>query len=276
VPLKNFKYYRPYWDSWDDLTEAAYKISETGIAFSVSRQPPDSIGYYLTKTNDEFYELLKKETLPLLRKHRIGLEIIINAHTEGEFEYKKKAFEKIVRDTKGRFIEFTPEQEALLLLAHIKICYLPRVLRPTGDLATSFGVDDSIGLLRKVTEEGEKLIHRYMESGLFLEEGAEGFWGWSTEEGRYLHWENAYAFDPIDVNSRKASFEYIMKSAEVIDQGGFGMAMLPNLLGPFADRFGPKLNNAQVWMRKIKNTFDPDNSSDHSFYVSPEPPQSGE
>jgi hypothetical protein len=43
-------------------------------------------------------------------------------------------------------------------------------------------------------------------------------------------------------------------------------------MGPFADRFGPALGNAQAWMRKIKNALDPEDSADHSFYISPEPP----
>lgn len=266
---KNSKYFRPYWEQWSALVEAAYKLSEAGVAFSISRQPPDSIGTYLSRTNNEFYELIENESFPVLRKHRIGLEVVILTHSEREFQFKTKVFRRILEETQGKLIEFTPEQEELLMLAHLKVCYLPRVLRPTGELATSFGMDESIGLLRRVTEAGEKLMHPYIASGQFVDEGTEGFWGFNSEQGRYLHWENAYAFDSCDPGSRMASLEYIMKTAEAVDQGGLGMAMLPNLLGPFADRFGPGLNNAQDWMRRIKNVFDPDNASDASFYISP-------
>jgi len=269
----NTKFYYPYWANWDDMIDASYKIIDAEVAHSLTRIPPDAIGYYFTRTNTEFYELHKKDALPILRKHRMGWNSIIAAHSSKEFQYKKKVFEKIVEITKGRFVELTPEQEALLYTAAIKVCYLPRVARPTGDFCTCFGLDDSLSLMKKVTEVGEAHRGPFVKAGKFVNDGPEGFWGWPYEQGKYLHWENAYHFDPRDPESRKASLECIMKSADMIEEGGLGVAMLPNLMGPFADRFGPALGNAHIWMRKIKNAFDPDNSADHSFYISPEPPR---
>lgn len=268
----NTKFYYAHWETWEDMIEATYQIGEAEVAHSLSRTPPDALDYYLTKTNTEFYTLHNENALPFQLRHRMGWSSIITGHSTGEFNFKKKVFEKIVTDTNGQFFDLTPEQEALLYTAAVKVCYLPRVARPTGDFCTTFGLDESMMLLKRVTEAGE--VHRkpYVDAEHFVDDGPEGFWGWPYENGRYIHWENAYSFDPRDIESRKAGFEFIAKTAETIERGGLGIAMIPNLLGPFADRFGPKLDNAQVWMRRIKNAFDPDNASDHSFYVSPKAP----
>jgi len=44
-------------------------------------------------------------------------------------------------------------------------------------------------------------------------------------------------------------------------------------MGPFVDLVGPQLCNVHTWVRKIKNAFDPQNGSDHTGYISPEPPK---
>lgn len=271
----NTKYCYPYWQDWDHMAEATYKIAEAGAADILTRVPPHAMDAYLTRTNTEFYELYQKSVLPVSREHRIGWNAVIMGNSSREFEYKKKVFDHIVEVTKGKFLDFTPEQESILLIAAVKVCYIPRVARPTGDFATFFGLEESVSLMKKVTEEGEKHLKGYVDAGLFVDEGPEGYWGWPYEQGRFLHWENAYSFDPMDIDSRRASLECIMKSAEIVERGGLGMAMLPNLMGPFADRFGPALGNAHVWMRKVKNAFDPKNAADPSYYVLPEEPVKG-
>jgi hypothetical protein len=50
------------------------------------------------------------------------------------------------------------------------------------------------------------------------------------------------------------------------------LGMIPFAFGVIAlEQLGPSLSNCHVWMRKIKNVFDPENSSDHSSYRAPEP-----
>ena len=34
--------------------------------------------------------------------------------------------------------------------------------------------------------------------------------------------------------------------------------------------FGPHMSNYHIWLRKIKQAFDPNNISDSGFYISPE------
>lgn len=268
---ENFKYCYPYWESWEDVTEAIYKITEAGVAFILNRVPPDWTGWILTRTNTEFYRLYKEEALPVLRKHGMGCNVIIAARRELEFAYKMKVLEKIVADTNGKFLTLTTEQEEVLFAACLSNDYVPRGMRPTGSFTTSFGHYESIGLMKKVIEAGEACLGDNIKpGGQFTECGPEGFWSWPTE-GRHFWQENAFPYDQFDSDSRKATFEYFVKTLDVTVKAKGGLGLMPFLMGTIPlELLGPALSNCHDWMRKIKNTFDPQNSSDHSGYISPE------
>ena len=86
--------------------------------------------------------------------------------------------------------------------------------------------------------------------------------------------ENAFSFDHTDCDSVKAKLEYILKTIGVTIKAKGGLGMIPFAARPLAlEQVGPSLSNCHDWMRKIKNVFDPENSSDHTAYISPEPPQ---
>jgi glycolate oxidase len=259
-----------YWADWDRMAEATYQIAEAAIAFTLTRVPPDPVGHFLTATNNEFYTRAQAGSLPIGERERHGWFIVLMAHSRREFTYRRRVLETIAADTEGSFHELDDEQREILFLTLIKGCALPRVARPSGDFGTCFGLEESIGLMRKVADAGERHRQPYVKSGRFLDDGPEGFWGWPYE-GRYLHWENAYNFDPRDPQSRTAGLECTLAAAERVAQGGLGMPMLPHLMGPFADRFGPALGDAHVWMRRIKNTLDPDAHADSSYHVLPAP-----
>jgi glycolate oxidase len=274
---ENFKYYHPFWDSWENVMEATYRIHEAEIAYFLCRVPPDHLGWCLTETNNEFARQFEEGTLPIQRKHRKGYSIIIAGSNKEEFEYRKKVFEKIVADTNGEYVPFTPEQEEVLMVACIKSTYIPRVFRPTAMFASSFGQFESVGLMEQVMTAAEGIMEKYVQPGKeFIDHGPEGFWGWSTE-GRHWWQENAYGFDGTDLESINASAEHNQTTLDLIanskgKMGGLGQALQRAVFGPNLDVFGPRQSNVHLWIRKIKNAFDPNASSDHSMYISPEPP----
>jgi glycolate oxidase len=270
---ENFKYYYPYWESWEDMTEATYKIHEEGVAYTLNRVPADWMGWYLTATNTEFYRLYTEEALPIMRKHRMGWNVTIAARKKRVFDYKKKAFEKIVEDTGGKLLALSPEHESILLLAQILSCYIPRMFRPTkmGGGFLSFSQMESVGLLKDIIQREEECLSEHVKpGGKLMEFGPEAVWGWAVE-GRNLWTESICFSHRDDPDGAKARLKYSSKCRDFY-KGGVSIDQRP-LMGPVADMFGPQLGNVQEWIRKIKNTFDPENSSDHSCYISPEPPK---
>ena len=106
----------------------------------------------------------------------MGFNIVIAARREHEFKYKMKVLEKIVEETKGKFLSLTPEQEEILFGACIHNGYVARGYRPTGSFSTSFGHYESIALMKKIIEGGEKCMEEYIKpGGKFTEFGPEGF-----------------------------------------------------------------------------------------------------
>ena len=103
-----------------------------------------------------------------------------------------------------------------------------------------------------------------------LENGPEVFWGWLTE-GRTWWQENAYGFDPKDQKARDAYNEYGLSVAKAIMKGGLGQDFFS---GAYALTLGEDFDKAQnyvkVWAARIKNALDPENQSDHAYYVAPE------
>jgi hypothetical protein len=225
---------------------------------------------YLTRTNNEFHELLQGNQLPFRQEHRRQWCAVVNGHTQREFEYKSSVFEQIVADTHGQYMQLTQAQQEIIYATTVKVCYLPRVFRTSGDIGTSFGVEESMGLIGKATRIGEQVRSQFVRQGMFVEDGPEGFWGWAYEGGRYVHWENAFHLDPTDPDSRQAATQYMMMASQAIVKESVGMNMLPSLFGPFADILGPFYGNPQNLMRQIKNTFDPQNLADSHFATSPQ------
>ncbi len=276
---ENFKFYYPYWETWEDMIEATYHIHEARVARSLNRIPPEWMDMNLTRTNDEFYELHQKNALPILRKHAKGWNAVIDARTQGEFAYKTKVFEKIVKDTNGKLLELSPEHEAVLLFGQINPSYIARgVFRPTpagilSGLPSNFSQEESLGLLKKIMEEDEKCLEDSVKpGGEFLETGPEQVWAW-TQEGRRLWTESIHTPD-TEPRATKASFEYTKKALGAIEKSKGAFSYDVRFAAtPIVEMFGPQLCNVQDWVRKIKNTFDPQNGSDHSSYISPEPPK---
>ncbi|GAH72913.1 unnamed protein product, partial [marine sediment metagenome] len=72
----------------------------------------------------------------------------------------------------------------------------------------------------------------------------------------------------LSPESKQGMLEYVMRTNQLI----FNKAL--NV--PFSvdgdmmhDLWGPQTCNYNVWLRKLKETFDPNNTSDSGFYISP-------
>jgi hypothetical protein len=75
-------------------------------------------------------------------------------------------------------------------------------------------------------------------------------------------------FDQTEERSLKGMAEYMEKSNE--------LDLLKHLSAPFFvegtrmhELVGPHMSNYHIWLRKIKEMFDPNNISDSGFYISP-------
>ena len=197
------------------------------------------------------------------------LIIIIAARTKREYEYKQKVMDLIMQRYKLKDIigkQYTPNSvfygEALRsnLGLHGFIA--------TGGFQSSCGVADSAKICLNTSQLNIPLKKIYIKKEALANDFGEGGWMSSYESGHYFHFESPTMFDQKNKHSVKGMAEYMVRSNQ--------LHLLKHLGAPFFvegdrmhDIFGPHMCNHNIWLRKIKTTFDPNNIADGGFYITP-------
>jgi glycolate oxidase len=209
----------------------------------------------------------------LIDKMAIGqmkapLVIIIAARTKREFEFKEKVMEKILEQTKlqdiiGKLYTPNPVFYAEALRSNLGL----HGFVATGGFQSTKGTCDSAAACLRSAKYNVPLKKKYIKQGAIANDFGEGVWMTSYESGHYFHMEAPTMFDQTEKSSVEGMAEYMEKSNE--------LDLVKHLGAPFFvegdqlhDLFGPQMSNYHIWLRKIKELFDPNNISDSGFYIS--------
>lgn len=273
---EHFRLYHLVWNDWEAVTRATYEINKSGVAYILVRIPPNSYGVMLTATNNEFHELVTQGTIADIAKdkdaYRHAWTLLTAATSEAEALYKARVVEGILARTDGRKVALSPEHERLVAHALVTSISVPRVLRPSSAMATSFGVLESFSRLPAAMKAGEAMFGENLRPGGNLMQGErEEFWTWPSER-RHMWAENAFSYDVNRPESRGAVIGVILNHGNMVDRrGDLGFETFA-ALGPLADFFSPSANGAAKWMRRIKLRFDKFAVNDAQFYVARDMP----
>ena len=251
------------------FTDAAYKISEAGIAYVLHHAPYTFWqGAYATTSNNEFWD---KYSRGELEAPKWTLSILLAANSPREHEYQVNVLEKILDETGGKIlVTEDPNFIKRNFLNTIKVCHISRqCYRLTGSFFESavFAMD-SIDHSVVATETDEEPRKRYIEKGVIMDDGTDNNWMLMFEGGHYAETESLLEYDPTNPESVMGAGQYM--------QEGLGLSLQKPLnasffaMGPFLPAVGPACGNYQNWMRKIKKAFDPNAVSDPSMYISAE------
>lgn len=268
---KNGRYVRFYhaiWLSWAALQKATFEFNASAVATVQLRIPPESIGWTLTRSNNEYLTQVEREDLPAIARQENGISwsILTTGYSEKQDAYNDKVVRHIVERTGGRFLEVAQDHAEVMARALATSVYVPRVLRPAPKLNTSFGVFDSFRLLERTIETTKEV---YAAHGIAEEHfhtvGKEQNWIWPTER-RTLWTENIIVGTGDEFV--QPMFEYSFRHEDALEKKRLGFNAF--LIGPAMDlvgsRWGP---NVEKYQRKIKNLYDPRNLADHFLYVTP-------
>lgn len=268
---EHFQLFHLNWDNWEDVTAAAYDFNESGIAYVMVRIPPNSYGVILTATNNDFHELVASGRMPDIARDedsfRHAWTIMLASSSRAEAAYKERVLNHILERTNGRKVTLADEEEQLVAHALISSISIPRVLRPSSAMATSFGVLESFARLPAAMKAGEESLGDSIRPGGHLMEGKrEEFWTWPSER-RHMWAENAFSYDVNDAESRGEVIGMMLRHGDRVDRkGDLGFETFA-ALGPLADFFSPSANGTSTWMRRIKLRFDKFNANDAQFYI---------
>ncbi len=195
--------------------------------------------------------------------------MIMAARTKREFTYKQKVMEHIMEKYKLKNVigkQYTPHP--VFYAEALRSNLGQHGFIATGGFQSTCGVADSAEACITSVKTNIPLKKKYIEKGALANDFGEGGWMSSYESGHYFHYESPTMFDQTKDHSVSGMTEYMEQSNQ--------MHLLKHLGAPFFvetdrmhDMFGPHMNNHNVWLRKIKETFDPNNTADGGYYINP-------
>lgn len=264
---ENFGFYQAVWPNWESHRAASFELIDANVCFAMLRMPPDHIGWTVTATNAEYVDLALRGELPEVAKPSSGTSwtLMTTSRSAAEHQWRDSALKEIVERTGGRFIALSNEHNEVLFRNLLTSQYVPRVMRPSGGIMTSFGVVDSFQYLPRVMKAGEAILRneKYPNGGL-IEGGSEENWVWPNE-GRYVWSENIIAFNPAETAGRKAAAHALLNHFAEYWKDPAGVLALG--IGPIMDIQGDKIGAPQRYIRQLKRHLDPENASQSKDYV---------
>lgn len=262
-----FKLYYVYFPTWEDFVDAGYKLGEAEIVSEEQKVGASLAGTFMATSNEEYRRMYP--ILSALVRDWHGLEIVLEADSERELEYKDKVVDKILEETHGRKLALVehPDAQARVISMTIRSSTPSRaVYRPTGafySILSAIETNDIAGAWASAGAEAKK---KYVDAGQLMEDGYENAWGIIYEHCHFSHLEELGLYDPADPESCEGA-GYIMDMLMGLSPklGIWGFAS--DEIHPIA---GPMLMNYPHWLKKIKKAFDPNIASDPTTYITPE------
>jgi glycolate oxidase len=254
--------------NWEALADAVYRIGEAEIGYVMGRAlPPGLIPVISISSAADYTQMLQMVTMD---EFKYAIQIILGANSARELEYQKMALEDILSETGGKIVQMMEEQSIKnILFRHlIKSEGISRVFQLAGTFATSLGAGTSWDTAVATGKIGEQLKRKYIERGAIADDGGDLAWGGTYQQGRFGHLEEIIMYDFQDADSLKGAEEYVEESAQVAIEKSLGQPI--SIVRGMAEQFGPTSCDYHIWMKKIKKAFDPNNTSDSSFYIEPE------
>lgn len=263
--IPNFmEYHILNYPDWDAVENALYLISQEEIAYSMYSTPKLAIAALFSRDLAEFTNYFLKFN-PLKKL----LVVLICARTEREFEYKKKVLVKLIEETGGDDIiekgKFAPKSQSYVEALRSMLAF--HGFLTTGSFQSTFGGIDTIKLSFQMAKLNVPIKKEYIEKRLLPNDDGESIWITSYEHGHYSHCEMPTMYSMDAPESKEAMKTYFEESNE--------LSLKEHLNFPFFiegdaqhDLWGPNACNYNLWLRKIKEAFDPKNSADSGFYIS--------
>ncbi len=207
---------------------------------------------------------------------------VIGYQSPREMEYKEKCLRAIIERWGGKLSPYSNEPRALAR-AFADMMWSNGVnLRATGDfLPSSSSPDGSPAMLKKLALQEAEVKRRYEEAGAFLTLGSGArMVSWRPEEHLSIGAQgiSTAQYDPYDPASLKAAREFI---DELFDpRSPFNRFGVPSRGGCLQiepvthihQNWGPRYDNYDKWLRKIKKMLDPNTVGDWTAYIPPEYP----
>jgi len=273
---ENFEMYALFFPSVDTINDFNQLLYEASIAYHFQRFPVGIIPAMATESNDEFYALIQsipQEMLDAIGPH--GATVALDASSKEEMAYKQKVFNKILEMTQAQQVPMDESQKGALF-NHVLNGggVLKAAFRPTGSfMITAIGDEamDPMGVLG--TKAWDTIVSDLHDSGAVFNASPHTSWAITYGEGSG-HVESLVQYDPASPESVQKTVAALEKADHMVAEMGLGINSLENALSYCESALKAAMPHNTLdfvtYMKMIKRTFDPNNSSEPAFYVSPD------
>ncbi|MHA1784668.1 MAG: FAD-binding oxidoreductase [Candidatus Helarchaeota archaeon] len=250
--------------NYELLENAMYRISEEGIAFMLWSTSNIALAALFSKDKGELLSLATK-----MAAFKKPLVLMICGRTKREIDYKKKVMAKLIEETKARdFIakgKFKPKSRSYSEALRNMLGF--HGFLASGSFQTTYGGIDSIALSYQMVKINIPIKKKYTKAHILPEDEGESHWITTYEHGHYAHAEMPTMYSVTSKDAVQGMVDYFKDTDDVSLKECFNIPFF--IEGDeLHDNWGPHVCNYNVWMRKIKETFDPNNSADSGFYIS--------
>ncbi|MDA8235975.1 MAG: FAD-binding oxidoreductase [Clostridia bacterium] len=272
--LDGYKLFLITFPSEDHLMEAAREIGQAEIAYSMSKVH----GPYLDEGNDELWAMVQKLPKEALGMANITLQVLIGAPTNRAMEYREQCLLKIMERREGKLLPELNDPKDLAWHCMYMIWSMGTV-RETFRMASDFFIaacaDGTQDMVKKIRAEAIPCIQKYIDDGSLVNPGGFAFHLPYEHYSIGSHLENIFQYDPFDEKSLEGTRKLMDEALD--PKGQFRSYGVPLLGGGLqiepashvVQNWGPEYDRFDVWLRKIKESLDPNNLGDWSAYVPP-------
>lgn len=258
----------------EQLSDFLHLMYEEAIAFSLQRFGAGIVAMLATESNDELWQFMKN--IPEDQRTALAFSaiVLLDAASAREMDYRNRCFEAILERTRGMLFPLDDKAKGLLFNLSVTAQGMNKAaFRATGSFIISPVGEESIDAMATLTRlSAEEIVKEGQESGHIMQVGPEPAWGVVYGDG-CAHIEILTLYDPADPASSKKTAELLEKGDKKIVEWGLGINSLENALSfkeSALKAARPHSEEFVGWVKKIKRAFDPNDSADSAFYVSPE------
>lgn len=241
----------------DGVRDAMLKLGEAEVASTVQKYFYLPLTLLMTESANDFWEKWNGGY-----KEELAMPLIVHlaARSPEELEYEETILGDVVRETGGerlrRDIESWWEEHMDFFMI---VGGLQRVLRLGGGWMPVKLSADSVSHICEVGKSVSSYIHEFTDTGKIFD-APEDYQIIPMEYGHFAHIELLYMWDRTDPEAPKGANEFRMRSSAE-DTARHYHAEMPVGLGPAAEKMGERYCNSGVWLRRLKEAFDPANTA---------------
>jgi glycolate oxidase len=266
---KNFFYGYYSFPTVQDMCEAQRKLGESEIAFQIMGFNIAMVAANMATSNPEDIKLLKQ-----LRKgiQGRGFQVVLAGNSEADFEYKRRVLQQIMDEHHAKSLAPLEDPQigagfiwrCIRVSASIRECF-----RMRGPKAFGGFIGGTYPFAKEVRfyEKLAVLKQRLTDEGILHDDTA-GYIAWTHELGHIGHGETLlHTTEDARLPRAAAALEEMF--TEAFNQSLETCYGVPgNVWGDaMHDKFGPHAYNYHLWMRKVKQAFDPDDLSDALCHI---------